>query len=182
MGISDSFGSAFGKAQLAADNVLPIEGRDLHHRERLRQADGDADRAALPRDGIQAVRHGRDGEASARTRHSRRDRAQDSRGPSERHRHDAERRGAAPDQHAARQGIAARRLHDAPGGDREPRRLYDHPCPPPTPRATQSCRCAPARRRCSRCRSGTREFQRKPASRWQSPSFTNPPTSTTARR
>jgi carbamoyl-phosphate synthase large subunit len=26
MGISDSFGSAFGKAQLAADNVLPIEG------------------------------------------------------------------------------------------------------------------------------------------------------------
>jgi carbamoyl-phosphate synthase large subunit len=26
MGISDSFGSAFGKAQLAADNVLPTEG------------------------------------------------------------------------------------------------------------------------------------------------------------
>jgi carbamoyl-phosphate synthase large subunit len=26
MGISDSFGSAFGKAQLAADNVLPSEG------------------------------------------------------------------------------------------------------------------------------------------------------------
>ena len=46
MGIADSFGSAFAKAQLAADNALPLERGDLHHGERLRQADGDADRAA----------------------------------------------------------------------------------------------------------------------------------------
>ena len=53
MGISDSFGSAFAKAQLAARQRAAARGRDVHHGERLRQADGDADRAAVPRDGLQ---------------------------------------------------------------------------------------------------------------------------------
>ena len=38
MGISDSFGSAFAKAQLAADNGLAARGRDPHHGERFGQA------------------------------------------------------------------------------------------------------------------------------------------------
>ena len=38
MGIADSFGTAFAKAQIAADNALPTSGRDLHHGQRQRQA------------------------------------------------------------------------------------------------------------------------------------------------
>ena len=59
MGISDSFGSAFAKAQLAASNGLPLEGAVLITVERLRQADGHADRAAVPRDGLQDRGDGR---------------------------------------------------------------------------------------------------------------------------
>ena len=46
-------GAARGVERAAA------RGRDAHHGQRLRQADGDADRAALPRDGVQAARDAR---------------------------------------------------------------------------------------------------------------------------
>ncbi len=48
MGISDSFGSAFAKSQLAAWNGLPLEGVVFDHRHRLRKADGHANRATVP--------------------------------------------------------------------------------------------------------------------------------------
>ena len=37
MGVADNFGEAFAKAQIAAGQVLPLSGHDLHERERSRQ-------------------------------------------------------------------------------------------------------------------------------------------------
>ena len=62
------------------------------------------------------------------------------------HRPDRERRGAAADQHAARQARAARRLHAAPGGDRAARRRTRRRCRRRARRATRSSRCGRARR------------------------------------
>ena len=88
MGISDSFGSAFAKAQLAASNGLPLEGVGADHGHRLGQADGHADRAALPRDGLQDHGDGGHGGVPARARHSGAARPQGARGTAELPRHD----------------------------------------------------------------------------------------------
>ena len=92
MGISDSFGAAFAKAQLAASNGLPLEGVGADHGERLRQADGHADRAPLPRDGLQDRGDGGNGGVSARARHSGAARVQGARGAAELSRHDRQSR------------------------------------------------------------------------------------------
>ncbi len=107
MGISNSFGSAFAKAQLAADNALPLSGRGVHHRERLRQADGDADRASLPRDGLRDLRDAGHCAIPARPRDPGEGSVQGARGTSARDRPDRERAGSAADQHATRQARTA---------------------------------------------------------------------------
>ena len=58
MGIADSFGMAFAKAQASADGAVAAGRRGVRHRERLRQADRGADRPALPRTGIPDFRDG----------------------------------------------------------------------------------------------------------------------------
>ena len=141
MGISDSFGSAFAKAQLAASQRPAARGLHPHHRERLRQGDGDADRASLPRDGIQALRDARHGELSARARHSGELGVQGARGTAELPRHDRERR--------RRSCSSTRRSASTPSGtttrcarrrsasaSRTRRR-----CRRPARRRTRSCRC-----------------------------------------
>ena len=156
MGISDSFGTAFAKAQLAASNGLPLEGAILDHGERLGQADGDADRASLPRDGLQAARHARHGAVSARARH-----------PGERVFKVHEGRPncldmivngdvAAAGQHAARQARAVGRLHAAPGGDPPPHRVHDDAVGGERRVRRDPVAQVAAPRRCGRCRSGSR--------------------------
>ncbi len=56
MGIADSFGMAFAKAQISADGALPLEGAIFVTVNDSRQGERDADRAALPRAGLQALR------------------------------------------------------------------------------------------------------------------------------
>jgi carbamoyl-phosphate synthase large subunit len=52
MGIDDSFGMAFAKAQVSAGHGAAARRHRDHHRQRARQADGDADRAAAARHGL----------------------------------------------------------------------------------------------------------------------------------
>ena len=52
MGIADSFGMAFAKAQLAADGALPLEGAVFVTVNDSRQGQRRADRAAVPRAGL----------------------------------------------------------------------------------------------------------------------------------
>ena len=107
MGIADSFGSAFAKAQLAADNALPLEGAIFITVNDSRQADGDADRAPLPRDGLHALATEGHGAVPARRAASRsRPVLKVHEGRPNWHRPDRERRGAAADQHAVRQARA----------------------------------------------------------------------------
>ena len=71
MGISDSFGTAFAKAQLAASTTgCRSSGAVLVTVNDSDKPTVDADRAPLPRDGIRDPRDGGHGAVSARARHS----------------------------------------------------------------------------------------------------------------
>ena len=155
MGIADSFGMAFAKAQLAADNALPLEGAMLHHGERLATSrPSRRSRAASTRWASRSTRRkGPRRTCAARGIPAQRG-AQGARGPAERHRPDGERRGAAADQHAAGQARAARRLPAAAGGDRAARVVHDDDVGGAARRATRSCRCGRGEPACARCRSG----------------------------
>ena len=70
MGTAESFGSAFYKAQLAADNGLPMHRCDLRLGERLRQERCDPDGAALPRAWLRDLRNRRDGSPPPQRRYT----------------------------------------------------------------------------------------------------------------
>ena len=126
MGISDSFGSAFAKGAARGVERAAARGRRADHGDRFGQADGDADRATLPRDGLQHHGDGRDGGVPARARHSGAARVQGARGTPELPRHDRE--SATCSCSSTRRWESTRSCDDylaAPGGDREPRVVHD---------------------------------------------------------
>ena len=77
LGMADSFGLAFYKAQEAAEQFLPLEGHGADHRGGARPARRPGGGAAVPGTGLQDHRHQRDAErfcektASRRSRFSR---------------------------------------------------------------------------------------------------------------
>ena len=86
MGIADSFGMAFAKAQISADGALPLEGAIFVTVNDHDKANRGADRAAVPRAGLPDLRHRGHRALPARARHSRGAGAQGARGPAQRDR------------------------------------------------------------------------------------------------
>ena len=109
MGIADSFGMAFAKAQISADGALPLEGA-------IFVTVNDHDKAnvvPIARRfhglGFRMLRDRGHGAVPARARHPGRAGAQGARGPAQRHRPAGLGRDPAADQHAARQAHPAGR-------------------------------------------------------------------------
>ena len=155
MGIADSFGMAFAKAQISADGALPLEGGDLRHRERSRQGERRSHRAPVPRAGLPDLRHRRHRALPARARRPGGAGAQGARGPAQRHR--PARVGSDPPagQHAAGQAHPEGRLRDPPRRAAAPGGLH-HDAVGRGGGVRRHHRAAePARARCARCRSGT---------------------------
>ena len=186
MGISDSFGSAFAKAQLAASNGLPLAGTILI-------TVNDSDKPTVTpiarrfhEMGFTLLATRGHGAVPARARHPGELGVQGARGASELPRHDRERRRRAARQHAARQARAVGRLHAAPGGDPPAHRVHDDALGGERGVATPSCRCVAAVRRAVAAGVAAGHPRRRGSRRCERPrrtrSCTSRPTSTTARR
>ncbi len=126
MGISESFGMAFAKAQHAADGALPMEGGVFITVNDHDKAHGGPDRAAAARAGLLDLRDRWHRAPPAGPRNPGRTGAQGLRGTPQRHRPPGVGPDPASGQHAPRQTHPAGRLHDPGRGAGAPRPLHDH--------------------------------------------------------
>ena len=156
MGIADSFGQAFAKAQLAAGNGLPLEGAILITVNDNDKANVTPIARRFHEMGFKLYATERHRAVPARPGHPVRADAQDPRGAAELLRPDRQPAGPPARQHAVRQARAARRLHDAPGGHPPPHPVHHDAVGGRAPPATPSSRCGPGRPACARCRNGRR--------------------------
>ena len=127
MGIADGLRDGIREGPGGGGRLAAARGRDLHHRERQRQGHRRADRAAVPRAGIQDLRDPGHGASPARARRAGRAGAQGARGTAQRHRPARVRPDPHAGEHAAGQADPAGRLRHAPRRAAAPRRVHhDH--------------------------------------------------------